>query len=81
MEYDVFISYAHFDNETHGNWIHEFEDRLARDYRARTGQTLKVFLDKDGLNTGHVLSDRLKQAMDNSALLLPILSPVYLSSS
>ncbi len=80
MEYDVFISYAHFDNETHGNWIHEFEDRLARDYRARTGQTLKVFLDKDGLNTGHVLSDRLKQAMDNSALLLPILSPVYLSS-
>ena len=29
MEYDVFISYAHFDNETHGNWIHEFEDRLA----------------------------------------------------
>ena len=80
MEYDVFISYAHHDNETHGNWIHEFQQRLADFFRSRTGQRLKVFLDEDGLRTGNVLSDRLVQAMENSALFIPILSPVYLSS-
>lgn len=81
MEYDVFISYAHHDNEAHESWIHEFEERLSADYRSRTGQRLRVFLDKDTLNTGNVLSDRLQQAIDASALFLPILSPTYLASA
>jgi hypothetical protein len=81
MEYDVFISYSHHDNETHGSWIHEFQKRLTDDYRSRTGQRLKVFFDADGLRTGSVLSDHLKVALENSALFVPVLSPAYLAST
>ena len=57
-----------------------FHDRLAADFRSRSGKKLNLFLDREGLNTGDVLSDRLKKALNASAILIPILSPTYLSS-
>ncbi len=54
MPYDIFISYAHHDNAAHGRWVEHFHDRLAADYRSRTGKTLQIFLDREGLNAGHI---------------------------
>lgn len=80
MPYDVFISYAHHDDSAHGNWVQQFNDKLAADFRSRTGQKLQIFLDREGLNAGNVLSDRLKIALNESAVFIPILSPAYLAS-
>lgn len=81
MEYDVFISYSHHDNETHGDWIHQFHDKLTADFRSRSGKKLTIFLDRENLNTGNVLSDRLQSALSESAIVIPILSPTYLASA
>jgi hypothetical protein len=80
MEFDIFISYAHHDNETHDAWVHAFHDRLAADFRSRSGKKLNLFLDREGLNPGAALSERLTGALNGSAILIPILSPAYLSS-
>ena len=80
MPFDAFISYSHHDNNAHGNWIHQFHDKLAELYRAKTGHKLTVFLDREGLNAGDVLSNRLQVALNESAIFIPVLSPVYLSS-
>ncbi len=80
MPYDIFISYAHHDDSAHGNWVQQFHNKLADDFRSRTGKKLQIFLDREGLNAGNVLSDRLKGALNESAVFLPILSPAYLAS-
>lgn len=81
MDYDIFISYAHHDNDTHEQWVQAFHDRLGADFRSRAGKKLNLFFDREGLNTGNVLSERLQGALKASAIFIPILSPAYLSSS
>jgi hypothetical protein len=80
MAFDVFISYAHHDNQAHEQWVHRFAEKLANDYRSRCGRTLNYFLDKDDLQVGNVLADRLQNALRASSLFIPILSPTYLAS-
>lgn len=80
MAFDVFISYSHHDNHAHGNWVEAFQERLVSDFRSRTGKKLQIFFDRDGLQAGNVLSDKLKGALSKTSLFIPILSPSYLSS-
>ena len=80
MAFDVFISYSHHDNLAHGNWVEAFHERLISDFRSRTGKRLQIFFDRDGLQAGNVLSDKLKSALSRTSLFIPILSPSYLSS-
>lgn len=80
MKYDIFISYSQHDNATHGNWIHRFHDKLVADFRSRSGIKLIPFLDKENINAGDVLSGRLKNALNETRILIPVLSPTYLSS-
>lgn len=80
MDLDIFISYSHHDDATHGNWVQRFHDQLAADFRSRSGKKLAIFLDREGLNAGNVLSGRLQDALNRSAIFIPILSPAYLSS-
>jgi len=80
MPYDFFISYAHDDNTANAGWVHRFCDKLIARYRAQTGKKPDIFLDRDGLNTGNVLSDRLQNALNESRIFIPVLSPTYLSS-
>lgn len=80
FRYGVFISYAHHDNSTHGDWIAAFKNRLEADYRSRTGQQLNVFFDQEDMQTGTVLSNRIREAVRESRLFIPILTPAYLAS-
>lgn len=80
MPFDIFISYAHHDNDAHGQWVEHFCERLVADFRSRTGKKLNFFLDTESLRAGNVLPDRLQAALKDSRVFLPILSPAYLSS-
>lgn len=80
---DVFISYSHADNET--GWVAAFHDALV----AELGQTLPtaaaVARDKDrhdneAIRAGEDIPSKLQEDLYNSALLVCVVSPRYLSS-
>ena len=80
MPYDVFISYSHSDDDTHGDWIQTFVDRLERLYKTITGYHLNVFFDREDLQTGMVLSAKIEAALKETRLFVPFLTPSYLES-
>ncbi|MCO6475870.1 MAG: toll/interleukin-1 receptor domain-containing protein [Phaeodactylibacter sp.] len=80
MPFDIFVSYAHHDNDAHKKWVEHFCARLAADFRSRSGKKLNIFLDTEDMHAGNVLPARLQGALEESRVFLPILSPAYLSS-
>jgi hypothetical protein len=85
---DVFISYAHLDNEptllVNGKqcgWIDVLVEKLARELRQRLGsKQVKVYLDDNDVAGNYPLTPQLIEAVRSSALLLMIVSPGYLGS-
>src|SRR4051794_33454996 len=80
---DVFISYAHADNEKNPlgvSWVNDFVQNLQVELRRRLGGThdLKMFFDHRDLR-GH---DHLRVLLENvqsSAVFVAICSPSYVS--
>jgi hypothetical protein len=80
MEYDIFISYSHSDNENNNNWIHYFHQELLSQYislTARKGEV--IFIDK-ALKPGMILDSSINSKLDETLLFVPIISPSYLNS-
>lgn len=83
-QYDVFVSYAHDDNlcvgaQTKG-WVSKLREDLeviARQYGLRE---FHLFMDYEGLGPNRSLTKQLVGALEESALLLVVLSPAYLAS-
>ena len=78
MNYDVFVSYAHADND--GAWIDIFASSLVSTYQKLTGGAPSVFLDKESLITSDVWERKIKGALTRSTLLLAVVSPSYVRS-
>jgi hypothetical protein len=81
FEHDIFISYAHFDNEsTRGRgWVDEFHDALRIGVQQYLGGRISIWRDPklDGLD---IFSDEIEKQVRSSALLLSLFSPSYLNS-
>jgi hypothetical protein len=78
---DVFISYAHFDNEggaTGERWVSDFRQRLESALKQRLGCPVGIYFDERSLEGHHVLSEILDNVR-NSAIFVPILSPSYVN--
>jgi hypothetical protein len=78
-KHDVFISYAHFDNEADTQeirWVSRFQTDLKKALRQRLGIDPDIFFDSKGLQAHHEL-DELLTDVRASAVFLPILSPSY----
>jgi len=71
----AFISYAPADN-SHG-FVDTLADVLAMELRARTGQPVDLYHDKQ---TPLEQSDERERALNEATFLIPILSPSYLQS-
>jgi hypothetical protein len=83
--FDVFISYAHPDNDypRYGNsgWVELFYDALKPCLRGHLGREPQIFLDRDGQLTGSsVLTPAIKAALASCSFLVPIVSKNYLAS-
>jgi hypothetical protein len=85
-EHDVFVSYAHLDNngpegETCRGWVDTFIDRLSIQVCRRLGsKAVDVWTDREHAGN-QALTPALLQAVRGSALLLVVMSPSYLSST
>lgn len=85
FQHDVFVSYAHLDNEPSkpgvDGWVRILVDRLALELRQRLGTSeVDVWMDyRLGGNEG--LTDQLHAAVEASATLLVVMSPAYVQSA
>jgi hypothetical protein len=82
-ENDVFISYAHADNEPllpgKPGWVDIFEDLLRKRVRNRIRGEIQFFRDPQ-LRSCNKFSDELDDQLAKSAVLICILSPRYVES-
>ncbi|MGH6767579.1 MAG: toll/interleukin-1 receptor domain-containing protein [Xanthobacteraceae bacterium] len=79
FEHDVFISYAHFDNEPDTQeirWVSRFQADLKTALRQRLGTEPNVFFDTRNLQAHHDL-EMLTDNVCHSAVFLAVLSPSY----
>jgi hypothetical protein len=80
--HDVFISYASENNRD--GWVEQFDKALRQELSELIGRQFShkdsIFLDKRKLRVGQSFPDELKAAARESAILVPILSPHFLTS-
>jgi len=79
-KYDVFVSYAHFDNEADTRdirWVSRFQADLKKALRQRLGVEPDIYFDSRDLHAHHEI-DGLMSEVAGSAVFMPILSPSYI---
>jgi Tfp pilus assembly protein PilF len=77
----AFVSYAHFDEEYVGGEIFHLAQRLELALRAYTGRTdLSVFVDRKSIDWGDAWRGRIAEGLADSAILITIVTPNFLSS-
>lgn len=82
FEYDVFISYTHTDNEIvtgERGWIDAFHHVLERRLPIALGVEAKVWRDPKVRRNEHI-NDSLPRRVREAAVLISVLSPLYLNS-
>ena len=83
FEHDIFISYAHDDNEplTEGapGWISEFHSTLEKLVKQISGEGISIWRDPK-LQGNDFFGDTLVAALPKTAVLVSVVSPRYLKS-
>jgi hypothetical protein len=80
-KHDLFVSYAHFDNEEDAQqtrWVSRFQADLRNALRQRLGETPEVFFDTRDLQA-HGRTELLLESARQSAVFLAVFSPSYLA--
>jgi hypothetical protein len=90
FDYDLFVSYARAETVTKDplllKWSHYVADRISDCLRHKfdPGQPeatkIRVFLDRNGIESGDRITDKIQQAVEGAAFLLVILSKAYIAS-
>ena len=82
-EHDLFISYAHIDNQPltaeQQGWVTRFHATLAAQLSMRLGSRAHIWRD-DKLRGNDVFTDEIVQQFGRTALLVSVLTPRYLAS-
>lgn len=77
--FDVFVSYSH--HEDHAWWVRNVFKRRFETYLANAlGRSPKVFYDRPGIESGDAWPERLKGALAQSRILVPVWSVEYFES-
>src|SRR5262249_21326251 len=85
-DYDLFVSYAHVDNEpldpTEHGWVDALIGILSIDLGRKLGRSeaFSLWIDAQQLRGNHEVSNHIPEQVKRSALFLAILSPGYVSS-
>jgi hypothetical protein len=81
--YDVFLSYAHVDEETvterEKGWVSQFHECLELALRKRGARDIKIWRDAD-LRRNQPFSPAIQKAIQESAVFVALTSPNYLES-
>jgi hypothetical protein len=72
-----FWSYAHDDNDLDGGAILKLVDLIAQEYDLLSGESLRLFVDRDGIAWGDQWRDRINTALTQTTFFIPIITPRY----
>lgn len=75
---DVFVSYAHLDNGD--GWVTEVKSKLAARLKADLAGEPEVWFDADRLRTGDVFKPEIYEKINNTLMLVAVISPAFLNS-
>lgn len=79
-DYEVFVSYAHNDNDPkEAGWITRFEENLKYYLKMRLGRVARIWRDKK-LRGNDVFGDEITERFLQSRILISVLSPRYVES-
>ena len=77
--YDVFISYAHIDNEDDGasvRWVEAFGKQLSVKLLKHLGESASVWWDPE-LDRSQLFDEVIRDAVEKSAVMVSLVSPSY----
>jgi hypothetical protein len=76
----AFWSYAHADNDSDNGRIVRLAHDLQKEYRLLTGGELTLFLDRDSIQWGENLRERIDEALADTTFLIPVITPTFFKS-
>jgi hypothetical protein len=79
LSYDVFLSYARMDDENN-QFVAKLAKEMERAFLSLTGRPLRIFLDTRAITTAQVWEERLRAALDDSTVMVAVLTPRYFIS-
>jgi hypothetical protein len=77
----VFMSYTRSDDEYLGGALTELRKALEKALHFQHGRSMTVFQDIEGIHLGQNIQQRLGESLNETLLLLPIITPSYLQSA
>ena len=83
MQYDIFISYSHKDNiagEEEDGWVDSFHKGLYKYLTGHLGRTAEIWRDRTKMKGNYRLNPAVYDNLDQTLILIPILSPNFLNS-
>lgn len=82
FKYDVFISYAHIDDEGEGEekWITRFSKKLKTTLEKLVGKPIEIWIDENNLRGNHAYDDEIREKIEQSAVFIMCSSNSYINS-
>src|SRR5271156_5697404 len=83
FDFDVFVSYAHADDEQLNNvhWVSQFERELAAKLRMVVGEPVKIWFDHQRVEPADVVDVHIPDQVRRSGILVSVVSPSYVKSA
>src|SRR5580693_9311658 len=78
LEYDLFLSYGHSDNED--GWISALVAAVQQEHARFFPQPLRIFFDRSSIRTMDDWEHRILRGLRSSKAMIALLSPAYFAS-
>ena len=75
-----FWSYVHKDDEADSNRISRLAYDVVEEYKMLTGETIELFLDKDGIGWGNEWRKQIDDHLESVEFFIPVMTPRYFKS-
>ena len=75
-----FWSYVHNDDKAESNRISRLAEDVVVEYKMLTGDTIELFLDKDGLGWGDKWRKTIDDHLESVEFFIPVMTPRYFKS-
>jgi hypothetical protein len=74
-----FFSYARHDAKHH-RLLNQLQEHIEAEVKALTGVRFQLFLDTEDIKPGEAWAAKLRRAVDEAAVFLPVVTPTFLAS-